>query len=45
MIYVGKFNFEYAIMLDGGGLAAINGEEKFAKINATAKQGYAIQFI
>ena len=40
-----KFNFEYAIMLDGGGLAAINGEEKFAKINATAKQGYAIQFI
>ena len=40
-----KFKFEHAILLDGGGLAAINGEEGFAKINTKEKQGYAIQFI
>ena len=40
-----KFKFEYALLLDGGGLAAINGDETFAKINVNAKQGYAIQFI
>ena len=40
-----KFKFEYAIMLDGGGLAAMNGGENFARINTKTKQGYAIQFI
>lgn len=40
-----KYQFEMAILLDGGGLAAINGEEAFAQINVNAKQGYAIQFI
>ena len=40
-----KFKFEYALMLDGGGLAAINGEESFAKIKTTIKQGYAIQMV
>lgn len=40
-----KMKFEMAILLDGGGLAAINGEESFAKININSKQGYAIQFI
>lgn len=40
-----KMKFEKAILLDGGGLAAINGTEKFAQINTKAKQGYAIQFI
>lgn len=40
-----KFRFDYAIMLDGGGLAAINGTESFAKININTKQGYALQFI
>lgn len=40
-----KFKFEGAILLDGGGLAAINGTETFAKINTSTKQGYAIQFI
>lgn len=37
--------FEMAILLDGGGLAAMNGGESFAKINTSSKQGYAIQFI
>jgi hypothetical protein len=37
--------FDMAILLDGGGLAAINGSESFAKINTSIKQGYAIQFI
>lgn len=40
-----KFKFDYAILLDGGGLAAINGDESFAKINTKERQGYAIQFI
>lgn len=39
-----KFKFDMAILLDGGGLAAINGAESFAKINAGTRQGYAIQF-
>lgn len=39
-----KFKFEYALLLDGGGLAAINGSESFAKINTGTKQGYGIQF-
>ena len=38
-----KFKFSYALLLDGGGLAAINAGE--FKINASTKQGYAIQFI
>lgn len=42
---VKKFRFDFSIMLDGGGLAAINGTENFAKINTSAKQGYALQFI
>lgn len=37
--------FEHAILLDGGGLAAINGAETFAKINTSCRQGYALQFI
>ncbi len=40
-----KFMFKYAIILDGGGLAAMNGTEKFGKINIYQKQGYAIQFV
>ena len=41
-----KFKFAYALLLDGGGLAAINGAESFAKINISSiKQGYVIQFI
>lgn len=40
-----KMKFDMAILLDGGGLAAINGEESFAKINTGCKQGYAIQFV
>jgi hypothetical protein len=32
-------------MLDGGGLAAANFDEKFGQINIYAKQGYALQFI
>jgi hypothetical protein len=40
-----KFMFDLAIMGDGGGLAAINGAESFAKIRTTIKQGYAVQFI
>lgn len=40
-----KFKFEQAILLDGGGLAAINGTEKFAQIGVKTKQGYAIQFV
>lgn len=38
-----KFQFSYALLLDGGGLAAMNAGE--FKINTTAKQGYAIQFV
>ena len=40
-----NFHFDKAILLDGGGLAAINGTETFAQINTSVKQGYAIQFI
>lgn len=42
---VEKMKFDFALLLDGGHLAAINGDEKFAKINVNEKQGYAIQFI
>lgn len=42
---VRKFRFDFSILLDGGGKAAINGSENFAKINTSEKQGYAIQFI
>ena len=34
---------KYAIMLDGGHLAAINGTEDFAKINSNCAQYYAVQ--
>ena len=40
-----KMQFDYAIMLDGGHIAAINGAESFAKINTSQVQGYGIQFI
>ena len=40
-----KFKFEYAVMGDCGGLAAINGAEGFAKIRTTIQQGYIAQFI
>ncbi len=40
-----KFRFDAAVLLDGGGIAAINGTENFAKINTSTKQGYAIQFV
>lgn len=40
-----NFHFDMAILLDGGGLAAINGTESFAQINVNCKQGYAIQFL
>ena len=40
-----NFHFDMAIILDGGGLAAINGTETFAQINTHCKQGYAIQFV
>lgn len=40
-----KMQFDFAIMLDGGGLAAMNGTENFAKIKAHQKCGYAIQFV
>ena len=40
-----KFKLESAIMLDGGGLAAMNGAEAFAKRNAGLSQGYAIKFL
>lgn len=38
-----KLGLEYAIMLDGGHVAAINGEEAFAKINTRQAQYYLIQ--
>lgn len=40
-----RMQFDMAILLDGGGLAAMNGTEKFAQYNTKIKQGYAIQFI
>lgn len=40
-----RMRFDIAVLLDGGGLAAINGGEGFAKINAGARQGYALQFV
>lgn len=40
-----RLGFEHAILLDGGGLAAIHGAEKFARINDGLTQGYAIQFV
>lgn len=40
-----KMKFDMAVLLDGGGLAAMNGTERFAQINTGCKQGYAIQFV
>lgn len=40
-----RMQFDMAVLLDGGGLAAMNGTEKFAQHNVKIKQGYAIQFI
>ena len=38
-----KLQLDYAIMLDGGHVAAINGAEKFAQINTAQVQYYLIQ--
>jgi len=38
-----KLGFELAIMLDGGHIAGINGEESFAKINTSTSQYYIVQ--
>ena len=38
-----KLQLDYAIMLDGGHVAAINGEESFAKVNTAQVQYYLIQ--
>lgn len=38
-----KLQLDYAIMLDGGHVAAIWGEEKFAQINGAQNQYYMIQ--
>lgn len=40
-----KLGLEYAIMLDGGHVAAINGDEAFARINTSQAQYYMIQAI
>lgn len=40
-----KMKFEMAILLDGGHVAAINGEESFAKINTSQVQYYLIQAV
>lgn len=41
--YAKQLGLELAVMLDGGHLAAINGEESFAKINTSTKQYYIVQ--
>lgn len=40
-----KLQLDYAIMMDGGHVAAIYGEEKFAQINGAQAQYYMIQAI
>lgn len=42
---VNKMQFEKALLLDGGHIAAINGTEPFAEINMSQYQGYIIQGI
>lgn len=41
--YVKKLKLDYAVMLDGGHYAAINGEETFAKINLNQRQLCVVQ--
>ena len=41
--FADKLGLEMAVMLDGGHVAAIHGEEDFAKINLKQAQYYAIQ--
>lgn len=41
--FCNKIGLEMAIMLDGGHVAAINGSEKYAKINTSQVQYYMIQ--
>lgn len=41
--FVKLLGLQYAIMLDGGHLAGINGTEEFAKINNNRAQYYAVQ--
>ena len=38
-----KMKFDFAILLDGGHIAAINGSESFAEINMKQYQGYIVQ--
>lgn len=38
-----KFGLQFSVMLDGGHVAAINGDEPFAKINVSQTQHYLIQ--
>lgn len=38
-----KLGLKYAIMLDGGHIAGINGDESFAKINTYIRQYYVVQ--
>lgn len=40
-----KMKLEMAIMLDGGHVASINGEESFAKVNTSQVQYYLIQAV
>lgn len=40
-----KLQLDYAVMLDGGHVAAIWGDERFAQINGTTAQYYMIQAI
>lgn len=42
---INKMKFEIAVMGDGGGLAAINGDEAFARMNQHQRCAYAIQII
>lgn len=42
-VFAKTLGLEYAIQLDGGHVAAINGGESFAKINLSTTQYYAIQ--
>lgn len=41
--YAKKLGLDLAIMLDGGHVAAINGEESFAKINTSQRQYYIVK--
>lgn len=40
-----KMKFKLALKVDGGKLSAMNGAERFSKINTNMTQGYCVQFI